>query len=167
MARKSLTHAFLIIGMGLGGLPACGADLPAFGCSDRDVKFAPTLKQLSIFEAHPDHVVELNSYSGCDPDDGAAYIDQFYLAPLGRAEVLDFYRVAAEKEDWRFDTDSGARSSCYSKAVDGTTAYLRIWFPGDLGDAKGAPVPSPAVGASSQSVYEVEVRASHDGEASC
>src|SRR4051794_3948515 len=164
--------------MGLGALPACGADFPAFGCTDRDEKFAPTLQKLSIFKAYPNHGIELDTYLGCDSDDGSAYAGQYYLVPLGRNAVLDFYRGAAKKEGWRFESDypspaadqaqvTSARTSCYSKAIDGTTAYLRIWFPGDLGDTKGAPVPSPATGTSSQSVYGVEVRASHDQEASC
>ena len=92
--------------------------------------------------------------------------------------MLDFYRVAAKKDDWHFDSDhaapatdqalaTSAGGSCYSKMVDGATAYLRIWFPGDLGDTAGAPVPSPAPEASPQSVYGVEVTASHDQEAWC
>lgn len=180
MARRSVNRAFLTglsAVVGLGALPACGVAVPSYGCSDRDEKFAPALRKLSIFKAYPGHVVELDSYSGCDQDDGFAYAGTKYLAPLGRSGILDFYRVAAVKEDWHFDGDRAsppagalvisAGGSCYSKAVDGTTAYLRIWFPGDLGDTGGAPVPSPAKGTSSQSVYGVEVMASHDHEAWC
>jgi hypothetical protein len=181
MARQLLIRAFLaglITVMGLGALPACSVSVPAFGCSDRDEEFAPTLQKLSIFKVYPNRVVELDSYSGCDSDDGFAYAGQYYLVSLGRNEVLDFYRVAATKDDWRLDSDdaspaadqapvTSAGRSCYTKAVEGTTTYLRIWFPGDLGDTKGAPAPSPATGRSSQSIYGVEVRASHDHEAWC
>lgn len=180
-ASASLTRVFLtgvITVIGLGALPACGVAVPAYGCSDRDERFAPTLQKLSIFKAYPNHVVELDSYSGCDPDDGFAYAGKKYLVPLERKEVLGFYHVTAQEEDWRFDSAhaspaadqalvTSAGGSCYSKAVDGTTAYLRIWFPGDLGDTEGAGVPSPATGRSSQSVYGVEVTASHDHDAWC
>lgn len=169
--------AGLITVIGLGALPACGVSLPGYGCSGRDEKFAPTLLKLGIFQAYPNRVAELDSYSGCDPDDGFAYAGKRYLVPLGRKEILDFYRVAAKKEDWRFDSDraspasealvTSAGGSCYSKAVDGTTAYLRIWFPGDLGDTAGAAASSPATGTSPQSLYGVEITASHDHEAWC
>jgi hypothetical protein len=181
MVRRSLAGTFLA-GLttvtSFGALPACDAVVPDYGCSDRDIKFAPTLQKLAIFQSHPDRIVELDSYSGCDPDDGFAYAGKKYRAALGRDEVIDFYRVVATKDDWRFDSSNAppatdralptsAGGTCYSKTVDGTTAYLRIWFPGDLGDTAGGPLPSPAVGASAQSVYGVEVTASHDHEAWC
>jgi hypothetical protein len=181
MARKSLTRvllASLTAVIGLGTVPACSVAVPAYGCSDRDEKFASALPKLDIFQAHPNHVVELESYSGCDADDGFAYAGTKYLVPLNRNELLDFYRVAAKEDDWRFDGDraspavdhalvTSAGGSCYSKEIDGTTAYLRVWFPGDLGDTAAAAAPSAATGTSSQSVYGVEITASHDGEAWC
>jgi hypothetical protein len=99
--RTSLPRVFvagLAVVIGIGALSACSVTATSYGCSDRDEQFAPKLATLSIFAVYPNHGVELDSYSGCDPDDGFAYPGKKYLVPLDRAAVLDFYRAAAAKE---------------------------------------------------------------------
>ncbi|MFF7445904.1 MULTISPECIES: hypothetical protein [unclassified Streptomyces] len=137
-----------------------------YGCTRADEELAPTLASLPILDAHPrqTHPVD-ERYSGCDEDDGFAYAGQYYRLTTSRAGVLAFYRAAAAADGWRL---TGANPSpspapgslaidtsalCLDKPVEGTTAHLAVWFPGDLGD--------------SPDTYGVEVTASHDGTAWC
>lgn len=110
--------------------------------------------------------------SGCDTDDGFAYASQLYRTEMGREGIMSFYRAAATADGWRADgenptpvpsTDlvvSGA-AGCFHKEIDGTTAYLSVWFPSDFNVPDDPGLQEP------QGVYGIDVTGSHDGDAWC
>ncbi|WP_432041793.1 hypothetical protein [Streptomyces cadmiisoli] len=137
-----------------------------YGCTKADRELAPMLASLPILDAHPSRTrPEDERYSGCDDDDGFAYAGQYYRYTTSRADVLAFYRQAAEEDGWRFESADSLPSPapgslaidtsalCFDKPVAGTTAHLAVWFPSDLGDSPGD--------------YGLDVTASHDGAAWC
>jgi len=168
-------------GRALAGLLATALAVPALqgcvspgircGCSDRDSAFSSTLAGLAILAEHPAGADPAETHAGCDDDDGFAYAGRTYHVSLARPGILAFYRRAAAADGWHFDGDNpppptaglvvSGSAGCYSKQVDGTTAYLAIWFPDDL-LVPGEPAP-----ATPYASYGVEVTASHDGGAWC
>ncbi|WP_157437613.1 hypothetical protein [Actinoplanes subtropicus] len=52
-----------------------------------------------------------------------------------------------------------AAAGCFHKQIDGTPAYLSVWFTGDL-NVPGA-IQEP------KDLYGIELAGSHDGDASC
>lgn len=167
-SRLAAVLAIVTAAAGLGVLSACNA--PTYGCGQHD-ELVLTLDQLAVLDAHADDVVLIDGYSQCDADFEVASAERYYQASLGRSEVLDYYRAAARKDGWH-DEGSAAESSapraetsreaCFSKALAGTTAYLRITFPGDpVGDA---PYPLATASPSGHSLYAIEVTAAYNDD---
>ena len=140
MARRSLSRAVaaaLTVVFGLVGSHGCGSGASVFGtCSDRDRQLATVLGRLAVIDAHPDGAVSITRYADCDNDDGFAYAGQQFRTSLNRSQILAFYRTAANNDAWHFDGDNPppptdglavtAAATCYTKQIDGTTAYLKI-----------------------------------------
>jgi hypothetical protein len=159
----------LVVGL-LGG---CNGVLSSLGgCSERDERFVATLANLPILSAHPDGVTPKGRDQGCDTDDGFAHAGQRYQTEMGREGIMSFYRAAAAADGWQAGGEnptpvpssglivSGA-AGCYHKEVEGTTAYLAVWFPSDF-NVSGVPeLQEP------KDVYGIEVTGSHDGDAWC
>ncbi|WP_328467442.1 hypothetical protein OHA21_49050 [Actinoplanes sp. NBC_00393] len=152
-------------------LTACGSgSVFGGGCSHRDRAFAGDLNELAILGVHPDGAEGVGEGFGCDEDDGFAHAGRSYRSRLDRPGVQTFYRTAAEQDGWTWSGDGpgvpstglvvSAARSCFTKEVDGTTAYLAVWFPSDFNDTPGVP-DAPA------DEYGLEVTASHDGAAWC
>ncbi|MEU4423894.1 hypothetical protein AB0F81_24960 [Actinoplanes sp. NPDC024001] len=143
-------------------LSGCGlTELITYGCSDRDREFAGTLAGLPVLAAHPDGATEVGAGSGCDDDDGFAHAGRNYRSDLDRAAIQDFYRAAAEKDGWAAGGErTDAATSCFTREIDGTTAYLSIWYPSDFND-------TPGLGDAPEDEYGLNVTASHDGDAWC
>jgi hypothetical protein len=157
---------------GTGVLVGCGAGSSVFGgCTDRDVRLTGKLAELRVLDLHPGGATLTDSYADCDTDDGFAYAGRQYRSDLDRREVMTFYRIAAAADGWRFygmqskPSTGGlvvsAPGACYVKEVDGTGAYLKVWFPADLN------VPDASGPQASSDLYGVDVSASHDGAAWC
>lgn len=136
-----------------------------YGCTPRDERFAVRLSELDVLDVRPPGATPQDDrYQGCDEDDGFAYAGQSYLPAGDPASVVRFYRDEFTGLGWRLrsqDDDpvpehglvsSGARL-CLTREIEGTTAYLTVWFPADFGEAARQ--------------YGVEVTASHDGGAWC
>lgn len=168
--KASGTAAALAV-LVLGTLTGCGLEeIVTYGCSDRDVRFATALRQLPILAVHPDDAQVVDEGSGCDDDDGFAHAGRTYRSALTRDGVLAFYRTAAERDGWRFSGGNSATpstglmvsaaASCFTREVDGTTAYLSVWFPSDFNGLEGER-DAPA------DEYGLNVTASHDGAAWC
>jgi hypothetical protein len=171
---KSLLSATVAIAM-LGILPACGSALPQYGCHEADQELVPRLERLPILDVHPDGAVPVDKYSGCDADDSFASAGRYYRAPVGRNDVLAFYRAATKRDGWRYlgytpgspaPNLAEGEGACYSKDVKDAIAYLRVWFPGDKGDAipDSRPLPTSTAGAS---VYGLELTAAHEDRGGC
>ena len=140
------------------------------GCSDRDERFSATLADLSILAAHPDAATQISSSSGCDTDDGFASAGRQYQAETPREDVVSFYRAAATADGWHAGVEAptpvpstglvvAGAAACFDKEIDGTTAYLKVWFPSDF-NAPGEPQEPTGV-------YGIDVTGSHDGSAWC
>ncbi|MFI1992087.1 hypothetical protein [Actinoplanes sp. NPDC020271] len=157
----------LVVGTSMG----CSGPATALGgCSARDERFAVVLVDLPIMSVHPDAATTKDRYSGCDSDDGFAYAGQRYQTELDREAVMSFYRAAAAADGWQADGENptpvpsadlvvSAAAGCFRKDIDGTTAYLNVWYPSDL-NIPGE-VQEPA------DVYGIEVTGSYDGDAWC
>jgi hypothetical protein len=142
------------------------------GCSDRDERFAAVLDDFPILKAHPDGATPIDSQSGCDTDDGFAYAVRRYRSELAREGIMSFYRAAATADGWLADGEdptpvpsaglvvSGA-AGCFRKEIDGTTAYLSVWFPSDFNIASEPEYQKP------EDTYGIDVTGSHDGDAWC
>lgn len=135
-----------------------------YGCTPRDQQFAATLNELEVLELRPpDATAQGDRFTGCDDDDGFAFAGQIYRPAGDRSSIVAFYRDAPVKDGWTLQREddhpvgaglvASGSSLCFTKPVDGTTAYLSIWFPSDFGDPGND--------------YGVEVTASHDGGAWC
>jgi hypothetical protein len=169
--RAASVSAMGVLVVGL--LSGCTGVLSSLGgCSDRDERFVATLKDLSILMTHPDGATPKGRDQGCDTDDGFAHAGQRYQTDMGREGIMSFYRAAAVADGWQVDGEnptpvpsnglvlSGA-AGCFHKEVDGTTAYLAVWFPSDF-NVPGAPeLQEP------KDVYGIDVTGSHDGNAWC
>ncbi|WP_436528818.1 hypothetical protein [Actinoplanes sp. HUAS TT8] len=147
-----------LVGVLVAGSSAGCADLvsAAGGCSERDERFVATLAGLPILAAHPDTATQVDASSRCDTDDGFAEAGRRYQTAMPRADVKSFYRSAATADGWQADPPG-----CFSKTVDGATAYFKVWFPSDYNHLGDPETQEPA------DVYGVEVTGSHDGEAWC
>jgi len=147
--RIGVTGA-LIIGLSC----ACAGLLSALpGCSDRNERFAATLADLPILQAHPDGATATDSESGCDADGGFAFAGRQYQTEMNPEGIVSFYRAAAAADGWLADDNPtpapstgpgvSATGGCFLKKIDGSTARLIIWFPSNLqgpGDAYGIDV---------------------------
>jgi hypothetical protein len=161
----------------LTGVLAGCADLSAFGgCTARDEHLATILARTSVLEAHPPSAASTEKYSHCDTDDGFAVAGQRYRTDLDRQDILTFYGKAAAADGWRPGESEAplltgpppsanlvttASAGCFTKEIDGTTAYLSVWFPSDVNVAGEAELRAPG------DVYGVEFTGSHDGSAWC
>jgi hypothetical protein len=100
---------------------------------------------------------------------GFAFASNRYLTELDRQAVIAFYRKAAADDGWLPDEENPApptdrlvvaAGACFLKQVDGTTAHLQVWFPGEL-TIPGQP------GSTTLGDYAVDITDSHDGAAWC
>jgi hypothetical protein len=146
-------------------------------CTRADEKLADKLDRLEILDSRPAGATRHDDhYSGCDDDDRFAYAGQEYRWTGARDDVMAFYRRAAEQGGWRLEQidpppfpqreqadhpplpPTGrvtARSPlCFSKSVAGTTGYLSLSFPSDLGEGTG-------------NDYTIYISASNDDEGGC
>jgi hypothetical protein len=151
----------------------CSGSFPVlYGCTDRDEQYATTLAKLPIVAAHPDAAVLIDSSQGCDMDDGFAYAYREYRSDLAREDIVSFYRTAVTADGWTFDRENpspvptdglviSAAVACFSKEIDGATAYLAVAFPSDLN------VPGDPHQQAPDNTFVVDVTGSHDGAAWC
>ncbi|HET6478834.1 MAG TPA: hypothetical protein VFG35_02155 [Actinoplanes sp.] len=169
--RRRAVASLLATVSAVSALQGCTWQGISYGCSDRDSAFSSTLADLAILAEHPADAESAEAYAGCDPDDGFAYAGRTYRVSFARSGILAFYRHTAVADGWHLDGENpppptaglvvSGSASCYSKQVEGTTAYLAVWFPDDL-LVPGAPAP-----ATPYATFGVEVTASHDSGAWC
>jgi hypothetical protein len=145
-----------------------------YGCTARDKQLVTILARTSILEARPPSAASTDKYSTCDPEDGYAIAGQRYRTDLKRQDILTFYSEAATADGWRPDESeplltgpppaglvTTASTTCFTKEIDETTAYLSVSFPSDHNIAGVPELQAPP------DVYRVEVTGSHDSFAGC
>ncbi|RZU51303.1 hypothetical protein EV385_3117 [Krasilnikovia cinnamomea] len=85
---------------------------------------------------------------------------------------MAFYGAAAVADGWRTDGENptpvpstglvvSGSAGCFHKEINGTTAYLSVWFPSDFNAPQNPEPPEPT------DEYGIEVTGSHDGDAWC
>jgi hypothetical protein len=157
-----------------GLLAGCAGSSSFDGCTARDEQLETVLAKTPILEAHPPSAASTDKYSECDLEDGYASAGQRYRTDMERQDILTFYSKAATADGWRPDESeplltgpppaglvTTASAACFTKEIDGTSAYLSVSFPSDLNIAGVPELQAPP------DVYSVEVTGSHDRFAWC
>ncbi|BFU42384.1 hypothetical protein [Krasilnikovia sp. MM14-A1004] len=115
------------------------------GCAnDRDLHRAQTLAALSFITSHPDPAVVVEQGSGCHAASGQIGAGrEYYWENMDEHLVMAFHQAIAEKDGWKPAPDLdqvGTPSAtaptwspsdgflCYTKLLDGSAAYLRLYF---------------------------------------
>jgi hypothetical protein len=94
-------------------------------CSAEDQDLIPILASQRILEAHPNGIAEGDRHSGCNEDDpyAYAYVSYVYSGPF--YEIRRHYERSVEADGWR-KADTGDVRFCYSKEIQGVTAFLSV-----------------------------------------
>ncbi|MDX3135366.1 hypothetical protein PV367_37505 [Streptomyces europaeiscabiei] len=111
--------------------------LMEYGCGDAEDRLGEALAGDAVLDDEPDGAGAGEAYDGCDDDDLFVVAGKSYTYDEGQGRgresdvlvhesVLAHYRDAAQANGWRYRS-----SGCFSKSIDGTTAYLTIDGPAD------------------------------------
>ncbi|MFG3039178.1 hypothetical protein ACGFYZ_20000 [Streptomyces sp. NPDC048330] len=105
------------------------------------------LAALPLFESKPAAATIPKDFrevaSGCEDDSGDAWLsaERTYAFPGTRAEVIQYYRTAAERDGWKLEEDPGPSpvpeekaGLCFTRGGEGEAMMLMIYFmtPRDL-----------------------------------
>ncbi|MFD3328814.1 hypothetical protein [Streptomyces sp. NPDC058701] len=134
-----------------------------YGCTAADAGLQdPMAAQIRALGTPQGAQPQGESYSGCDDDDAFAYVGREYAEPAHRADVVAYYRTAADQNGWlpappdpddpagRNDPGGERTGLCLIKRIDGATAHLGVSWAFDGGQG-----------------YTVEARASKSGNSWC
>jgi hypothetical protein len=108
------------------------------------------LDDLPILDVHPSLAEGVDRDSGCDEDDGYAGAWKDYRSSETLPRVQAFYAQAAQADGWSPEGAPG----CFSKTINGATAYLQLSF-------------SPRTEAAPGNDYALLVTADHGGGTRC
>lgn len=106
--------------------------LMEYGCGGEEDRLGEALAGDAVLDDEPDGAGAGEAYDGCDDDDLFVVAGKSYTYDEGQGRgresdvvvhesVLAHYRDAAQAHGWRYRS-----SGCFSKSIDGTTAYLTI-----------------------------------------
>lgn len=126
-----------------------------FGCDSRDAALAPRLAELPAMRMRPPRTEFAQAPSSdCDVDTGYATADRSFESKSGPADVLAYYRKELPAAGWtavpesRDDQDDDCEEfddcgeydgggpegvTCFSRQVNGATAFLSVYFPEEDG----------------------------------
>lgn len=114
-------------------------------CTGRDRRIAATLNTLAALDLHPPGATLATDGAGhgCTDSTFMPYASRWYHTTSPLTEVTAYYRHALPAAGWTLihkgDIHPGQRAfrgerMCYSRPVDGVTAYLSVGFPGEDGE---------------------------------
>ncbi|GAA2239347.1 hypothetical protein GCM10010232_27860 [Streptomyces amakusaensis] len=141
--RNPLTILVVTAALLLLAVPA-GYFVLTYGCGDREDRLAAALAGDPALNAAPDGARKGESYRECDEDDLFVSVGTEFAHEGSPKDPLAPHLGAARAEGWR----PVAGFDCYSKRLDGRTAYLTV-------DAAGA------------GRVEVSITANHEGDEWC
>ncbi|MGY0066939.1 hypothetical protein ACWZEH_08910 [Streptomyces sp. QTS137] len=117
-------------GLLLVGLPAVYF-LTAYGCGEEEDRLAEAMAHETVLGTSPDGADRASRYRECDDDDRFVVVGTRYRYDGSPKTALRHYREAARADNWRPRTTDGGETvpGCFTKSVDGTTAYLGVESP--------------------------------------
>lgn len=132
MHRVGISLAGLAIAglLGAAAYVAVGSPVAYFlfehGCRAEEESLGEALAAESVLDAPPEGAGERESYQECDDDDLFVVAGKSYAYGGSRNGALAHYRDAARAAGWR-----GHAEDCFTRRIDGTTAYLTVEGPAD------------------------------------
>ncbi|MER6911311.1 hypothetical protein ABT354_06535 [Streptomyces sp. NPDC000594] len=99
------------------------AFLLSYGCGDREDDLGKVLAAEKVLESVPPGATRPNSFRECDDDDLVVGAGTEYRYDGKVADALAHFRKAAPDLGWK----RAGGESCYTKQLDGTTAYLDVY----------------------------------------
>ncbi|WP_347589855.1 hypothetical protein [Acrocarpospora sp. B8E8] len=110
-------------------------------CSSENMEIAPGLASYEIFDVHPEGASSSGGASvECDEDDDYVYAGKSYKTSDGNADILSYYKDAAQADGWRpmvsnapSPPPGGSNSLCFSKPMGDTAAYFSVHLDGEVG----------------------------------
>ncbi|MBT2454694.1 hypothetical protein [Streptomyces sp. ISL-86] len=163
-----------------GGLTGCSLLSPFTTCRGT----GPALERLAgypVLEARPEGAAAPPGADGAGEADGAVaseclddsgdawmYARRVYVAPVGRGEVLRFYREAAAADGWKEARNSSGVPAdvaglCFSRGGEGNWRELDLSFM-PASEAKEFYGYEPPADPRAETFYSIEVGAGVDGE---
>lgn len=134
----------LLAGLTFGAVQLGRSFAGGFACDERDEALAKRLSELPELSLRPPSAQPQDEvYRECSFLDGYAWAEQEFESTAGPADVLAFYRkelpaagwapvpTPAEEEEYGPVRPEGI--TCFSRQVDGATAYLLLYFPEEDG----------------------------------
>lgn len=112
------------------GLPAVYF-LTAYGCGEEEDRLAAAMAGEPVLGTAPEGADRASRYQECDDDDRFVTVGTQHQYAGSPKTALRHYREAAQADSWRPRTtaDGEPVPGCFTKAVDGTTAYLTVEGP--------------------------------------
>ncbi|GAA3373081.1 hypothetical protein GCM10020367_31610 [Streptomyces sannanensis] len=102
--------------------------LLVYGCGLEEDALERALQAESVLDAPPDGAESVGKpYSGCDDDDLFVSVERAYRYEGSPAALQAYYRKAAPARGWQ--PVARSEGKCFTKRVDGATAYLSFWYP--------------------------------------
>ncbi|MEU3144012.1 MULTISPECIES: hypothetical protein [unclassified Streptomyces] len=128
-AGSGLAAAVAASGLLLVGLPSVYL-LTAYGCGEGEDRPAEALADETVLGTAPDGADRASRYQECD-DDRFVVVGTRYRYGGSPKTAVRHYREAAQADSWRPRTTDGGETvpGCFTKSVDGTTAYLGVESP--------------------------------------
>ncbi|MFC5850895.1 hypothetical protein ACFPZI_03285 [Streptomyces chlorus] len=116
-----------VAGLLLVGLPAVYF-LTAYGCGGEEDRLAEAMAGEAVLGTAPEGADRASRYQGCDDDDLFVTVGTQYQYAGSPKTALRHYREAAQADSWwpRTTADGEKLPECFTKPVDGTTAYLSV-----------------------------------------
>ncbi|MGW3678384.1 hypothetical protein [Streptomyces prasinus] len=119
-----------VAGLLMVGLPAVYF-LTTYGCGGAEDRLAGAMAREAVLGTAPDGADRASRYQECDDDDRFVTAGTRYRYDGPPQAALLYYREAARADGWRPRTTDGDEAAplCFTKPVDGTTAYLSVGSP--------------------------------------
>ncbi|GAB3179490.1 hypothetical protein GCM10027162_32060 [Streptomyces incanus] len=119
-----------VAGLLLVGLPTVYF-LTTYGCGGAEDRLAEAMADEAVLGTAPEGADRASHDQECDDDDLFVTVGTQYRYDGSPKTALRHYREAARADGWRPRATAGGETvpGCFTKAVDGTTAYLTVEGP--------------------------------------
>ncbi|MFE0653485.1 hypothetical protein ACFVZH_33435 [Streptomyces sp. NPDC059534] len=137
---RRLAGLLLSTTLAAGCLTGCSFLSPFKNCEGTESR-VKDLASLRILESRPPAATLPKDFkdveSGCIDDSGDAWLfaERTYAFPGTRAEVIQYYRTAAERDGWKLEQDSErppvpeeTAGLCFARGGDGQVMLLTLYF---------------------------------------
>ncbi|MEF9903409.1 hypothetical protein [Streptomyces sp. P9-A2] len=116
-----------VAGLLLVGLPAVYF-LTVYGCGEEEDRLAEAMAGEAVLGTPPKGADRASRYQECDDDSRFVIVGTQYQYAGSPKTALRHYREAARADSWRLRTTADGEKvpDCFTKPVDGTTAYLSV-----------------------------------------